>query len=87
MELFSTAKIRKTQLFVLKKVGKKYWQKALIIQNTKSSKNFVSYLSSITLLAAILLVEKTNTDVKVEVLFDQGSQRSYMTKPMKELLC
>lgn len=87
MELFSTAKIRKTQLFVLKKEGKKYWQKALIIQNIKSSKNFVSYLSSITLLAAILLVEKANTDVKIEVLFDQGSQRSYMTKPMKELLC
>ena len=56
--------------------------------STESSKNFASGVSTVLLQTADLIVEGTTCEkqIKVKVLFDQGSQRSYVTKRVKDLL-
>ena len=57
-------------------------------KNSKSSTNFVSSVSTVFLQIVDLMVEGTTCvkQIQVKVLFDQGSQRSYVTKRLKDLL-
>ena len=51
-------------------------------QGNQTSTNFASNVSSILLQTANIVLENPNNkkQVKTKVLFDQGSQKSYVTK-------
>ena len=56
--------------------------------STESSTNFASDVSTVLSQTTDLIVEGTTYEkqIKVKVLFDQGSQRSYVKKRVKDLL-
>ena len=57
--------------------------------STESSTDFASGVSTVLLQTADLIVEGTTCEkqIKVKVLFDQGSQRNYVTKRVKGKAC